>query len=306
MCNRVDAISRTPNDIHRVTSATRGSTQHWGGFIDDVDQFDAKFFSIAPAEAPCIDPQQRMVMEQSWLALEDAGLTREQLAGSNVGVFLGISNNDYLRCRIGDFTTEGTYSVTGNSFSVAANRVSYAFDWRGPSVAVDTACSSSLVAVHLACQSLLSGESNIALAGGVNLILSPAVSSRFSEAGLMAADGRCKTFDARADGYVRSEGVGVVVLKPLSRAIADGDRIYCVVRGSYVGQDGRSNGLLAPSRPAQVAMLREALRRADVAPGDIQFVEAHGTGTFLGDSIEVNALAEVLAEGRSSGTQCFL
>lgn len=306
LCNRVDAIRRTPNDIHRVAATTSSSTQPWGGFIDDVDQFDAKFFSIAPSEAPCIDPQQRMVMEQAWLALEDAGLTREQLAGSNVGVFLGISNNDYLRCRIGDFTTEGTYSVTGNSFSVAANRVSYAFDWRGPSVAVDTACSSSLVAVHLACQSLLSGESNIALAGGVNLILSPAVSSRFSEAGLMAADGRCKTFDARADGYVRSEGVGVVVLKPLSGAIADGDRIYCVVRGSYVGQDGRSNGLLAPSRPAQVAMLREALRRADVAPGDIQFVEAHGTGTFLGDSIEVNALAEVLAEGRAAGTECFL
>ena len=198
------------------------------------------------------------------------------------------------------------YAGTGNALSIAANRISYLFDFRGPSMAVDTACSSSLVAVHLACRSLWNGESNLALAGGVNLILSPAITINFTKAGVMAPDGRCKAFDSRANGYVRSEGAGVVVLKPLSKALADGDPIYAVVRGSAVNQDGRSNGLMAPNPPAQEAVLREAYRCAGVSPGDIQYVEAHGTGTLLGDPIEVKALGAVLGLDRPPGRLCAL
>ena len=198
------------------------------------------------------------------------------------------------------------YAGTGNALSIAANRISYLFDFRGPSIAIDTACSSSLVAVHLACRSLWNGESNLALAGGVNLILSPAITINFTKAGVMAPDGRCKAFDARANGYVRSEGAGVVVLKPLSRALADGDPIYAVVRGSAVNQDGRSNGLMAPNPLAQEAVLREAYRRAGVSPGDVQYVEAHGTGTLLGDPIEVKALGAVLGIDRPPGRPCAL
>ena len=193
------------------------------------------------------------------------------------------------------------YAGTGNALSIAANRISYLFDFRGPSIAIDTACSSSLVAVHLACCSLRNGESTLALAGGVNLILSPAITINFTKAGAMAPDGRCKAFDARANGYVRSEGAGVVVLKPLSRALADGDPIYAVIRGSAVNQDGRSNGLMAPNPLAQEAVLREAYRRAGVSPGKVQYVEAHGTGTFLGDPIEAKALGTVLARRPSPG-----
>ena len=193
---------------------------------------------------------------------------------------------------------------TGNAQSIAANRISYIFDFRGPSLAIDTACSSSLVAVHLACCSLRNGESTLALAGGVNLILSPAIAINFTKAGAMAPDGRCKTFDARADGYVRSEGAGVVVLKRLSKALADGDPIYAVIRGSAVNQDGRSNGLMAPNPLAQEAVLREAYRQAGVSPGEVQYVEAHGTGTLLGDPIEAKALGTVLGAERPPGRPC--
>ena len=198
------------------------------------------------------------------------------------------------------------YAGTGNALSIAANRLSYLFDFRGPSIAIDTACSSSLVAVHLACRSLWSGESTLALAGGVNLILAPTITINFSKAGVMAPDGRCKAFDARANGYVRSEGAGVVVLKPLSKAVAEGDPIYAVIRGSAVNQDGRSNGLMAPNPLAQEAVLREAYRRAGVSPGRVQYVEAHGTGTFLGDPIEAKALGAVLAVDRPPGRVCAL
>ena len=237
-----------------------------------------------------MDPQQRLLLEVAWEALQDAGQVAERLAGTQAGVFIGISNNDYGRIQFSDPHRIDAYAGTGNALSIAANRISYLFDFRGPSIAIDTACSSSLVAVHLACRSLWNGESNLALAGGVNLILSPAITINFTKAGVMAPDGRCKTFDARANGYVRSEGAGVVVLKPLSRALADGDPIYAVIRGSAVNQDGRSNGLMAPNPLAQEAVLREAYRRAGVSPGDVQYVEAHGTGTLLGDPIEVKAL----------------
>jgi acyl transferase domain-containing protein len=230
----------------------------------------------------------------------------ERLAGTQAGVFIGISNNDYGRIQLNDPYRIDAYAGTGNALSIAANRISYLFDFRGPSIAIDTACSSSLVAVHLACRSLWNGESSLALAGGVNLILSPAITINFTKAGVMAPDGRCKAFDARANGYVRSEGAGVVVLKPLSRALADADPIYAVVRGSAVNQDGRSNGLMAPNPLAQEAVLREAYRRAGVSPGNVQYVEAHGTGTLLGDPIEVKALGAVLGIGRPPGRLCAL
>jgi acyl transferase domain-containing protein len=271
-----------------------------------VDQFDPHFFGISPREAARMDPQQRLLLEVALEALEDAGQVRERLAGTATGVFIGISNNDYGRMQFSDPSLIDAYAGTGNALSIAANRLSYLNDFRGPSIAIDTACSSSLVAVHLACRSLWTGESTLALAGGVNLILSPAISINFSKAGVMAPDGRCKTFDAQANGYVRSEGGGLVVLKPLAQAIADADPIYAVIRGSAINQDGRSNGLMAPNPLAQEAVLREAYRRAGVSPGRVQYVEAHGTGTYLGDPIEAKALGAVLAIDRLPGHPCAI
>ncbi|MGO9606246.1 MAG: beta-ketoacyl synthase N-terminal-like domain-containing protein [Candidatus Binataceae bacterium] len=311
--NGVDAIREVPperfdlRDFFDPDPAVPGKmVTRWGGFVEQVDQFDAHFFGISPREAARMDPQQRLLLEVAWEALEDAGQVRERLAGTPTGVFIGISNNDYGRIQFNNPDRIDAYAGTGNALSIAANRISYVFDFRGPSIAIDTACSSSLVAVHQACCSLRSGESTLALAGGVNLILSPAITINFSKAGAMAPDGRCKTFDARANGYVRGEGAGIVALKPLTQALADGDPIYAVIRGSAVNQDGRSNGLMAPNPLAQEAVLREAYRRAGVSPGDVQYVEAHGTGTLLGDPIEAKALAAVLAPGRPRERPCLL
>jgi len=311
--NGVDAIREVPpdrfdlRDFFDPDPAMPGKmVTRWGGFIEQVDQFDAHFFGISPREAARMDPQQRLLLEMAVQALEDAGQVRERLAGTPVGVFIGISNNDYGRIQLNDLRRIDAYAGTGNALSIAANRISYVFDFHGPSMALDTACSSSLVAVHEACNSLRRGESSLALAGGVNLILSPAITINFSKAGAMAPDGRCKTFDARADGYVRGEGAGIVVLKPLTKAVADGDPIYAVIRGSAVNQDGRSNGLMAPSPRAQEAVLREAYKRAGVAPGAVQYVEAHGTGTFLGDPIEAKALGAVLGVNRHPGRPCAI
>ena len=278
----------------------------WGGFLDDVDQFDAYFFGIAPREAVHIDPQQRLLLEVTWDALADAGLPASRLAGSPTGVFVGISGSEYGQAQLADLSQINSYMGTGGALSIAANRLSYLFDWRGPSMAVDTACSSSLVAVHLACQSLRRGEAALAVAAGTNLILSPAVTVNFSEAGAMAADGRCKAFDARADGYVRSEGVGVVILKPLSQALADGDRVYAVILGSAVNQDGRTNGLMAPNPRAQEEVLQATYQQAGISPGDVSYIESHGTGTLLGDPIEAKALGVVLRQGRAAGSRCRL
>jgi len=307
----VDAITEVPPDRWDLRAfydpnpeALGKMNTRWGGFLEQVDRFDPYFFGISPREAARMDPQQRLLLEVAWEALEDAGQVAERLTGTRTGVFIGISSNDYGRIQLSDPNLIDAYAGTGNALSVAANRISYLFDFRGPSMAIDTACSASLVAVHLACCSLWNGESTLALAGGVSLILSPAITINFTKAGLMAPDGRCKTFDARANGYVRGEGAGLVVLKPLSRALSDGDAIYAVVRGSAVGHDGRSNGLMAPSRQAQEAVLREAYRRAGVSPGQVQYVEAHGTGTFLGDPIEAKALGAVLATDRPPGRPC--
>ncbi len=277
-----------------------------GGFLDGVDGFDHRFFGISPREAAQMDPQQRLLLEVAWEALEDAGQVPERLAGSRTGVFVGISTNDYGYLRLGQPQLVDAYTGTGNALSIAANRLSYVFDFHGPSMAIDTACSSSLVAVDLACRSLRDGECSMALAGGVNVILSPALMINFTKARLMAPDGRCKTFDADADGYVRGEGAGVVVLKPLSKALADNDPNYAVMRSTATNSDGRTNGLIAPNGRSQEAVLTEAYRRAGLSPGAVQYVEAHGTGTALGDAIEAKALGAVLSHGRPPGGRCLV
>lgn len=297
--------------IRSVDDRWKGdSSTHLGGFLRQVDQFDPQFFGISPREAVRMDPQQRLLLEVSWEALEQAGIAPSELAGSATGVFVGISNYDYsqLQMRAGSRgeTAHDPYAGTGNAHSIVANRLSYFLDLRGPSLTVDTACSSSLVAVHVACQHLRHGDCTQAIVGGVNLILSPDLTTTFTQAGMMAPDGRCKTFDASADGYVRGEGCGVVVLKRLSAAQRDGDRILAVIQGSAVNQDGRSNGLTAPNGPAQQAVVLQALKRAGVAPDQISYVDAHGTGTPLGDPIELNSLKAVLMQGRSPEQPCWV
>jgi acyl transferase domain-containing protein len=226
----------------------------WGGFLDGIDQFDPEFFGISPREATGMDPQQRLLLEVAWEALENAGQSSDRLTGSQTGVFVGVCNSDYFLMRFESARSAvDAYVATGNAHSVASGRISYILGLQGPSISVDTACSSSLVAVHLACQSLKAGECRMALAGGVNLILMPDTTIILSKSHMMASDGRCKAFDAEADGFVRSEGCGFVVLKRLSDARADGDRILALIRGTASNQDGRSSGLTAPNGPSQVA-----------------------------------------------------
>jgi polyketide synthase 12/myxalamid-type polyketide synthase MxaB len=271
-----------------------------GHFVSGIDGFDAEFFGVSPREAVSLDPQQRLLLEVAWEALEDAGQVPDRLAGSPTGVFIGIGTDDYsLMLRSDDPASMDAYTGTGNAYSVAAGRLSYLLGLQGPSLAVTTACSSSLVAVHLACRSLRVGECDLALAGGVNAILAPDAFITLSRMRALSPDGRCKAFDASADGYGRGEGCGVVVLKRLSEAVGDGDRVLAVVRGSAVNHDGASGGLTVPNGLAQEALIRSALVDAGLAPGAVDVVEAHGTGTPLGDPIEVRALAAVLGEGRA-------
>jgi acyl transferase domain-containing protein/SAM-dependent methyltransferase len=274
-----------------------------GGFLDQIDRFDARFFGITPREAERLDPQQRLLLEVSWEALERAGIAPAAIMGTRGGVFIGLSGGDFLQLqmKLGDPLDIDAYMASGSSPAVASGRLSYTLGLQGPSLTIDTACSSSLAAVHLACQSLRLGECQMALAGGVSVILMPEINVTFSKARMMAPDGRCKTFDASADGYVRSEGCGIVVLKRLSDAHAAGERVLAVIRGSALNQDGRSSGLTAPNGPSQSAVIREALARGAVSPHDVDYVEAHGTGTSLGDPIEMGALGAVFAAGRPVG-----
>jgi len=304
--NGVDAIREVPADRWDIDAYydpdpdTPGKMYaRYGGFLEQVDQFDPQFFGITPREAASMDPQQRLLLEVSWEALEHSGLSPHKLVGSRTGVFVGIGIDDYAKAQIKTSTPIDAYTGSGNAFCFAAGRLSYVLGLQGPSLAVDTACSTSLVTVHLACQSLRAGECNLALAGGVSLMLSPEVTQYLSKTRALAPDGRCKTFDAKADGYVRGEGCGMVVLKRLSDAIADNDNILALIRGSAVNQDGSSSGLTVPNGAAQQSVIRQALANAKVEPTEMSYVETHGTGTALGDPIEVRALGAVLGEGRS-------
>ena len=294
-----DAISDAPTDrwaldeLSVADSALPGLLR--GGFLERIDEFDAGFFGISPKEAAVMDPQQRLTLELGWEALEDAGIVPDGLRGSQTGVFVGAISSDYagmLYRRGAEALTR--HALTGTHRGIIANRVSYTLGLRGPSLTVDAAQSSALVAVHLACESLRRGESTIALAGGVSLIISPDSTIAAHRLGALSPDGRCFTFDARANGYVRGEGAGVVVLKPLARAIADADPIYCVIRASAVNNDGAGDGLTAPDQRAQEEVLRVAYRRAAVKRTDVQYVELHGTGTPLGDQVEAAALGAAL------------
>ncbi|MGQ4365475.1 type I polyketide synthase [Streptomyces sp. SAS_272] len=290
-----DAIGELPaqrRDGHGFDDAVRG------GFIEDIATFDNDFFTVAPREAAAMDPQQRLLLQCAWRALEDAGQSPAALAGGDTGVFVGVMGGEWAQLHLTDHTRVTPQLGAGSSAAMTANRISYHLDLKGPSLAVDTACSSSLVAVHLAVNSLLAGESSTAVAGGVNLVLTPAPGLVYERMGLAARDGRCKPFSADADGIGRSDGVGVVVLRRLADALADGQRIYAVVRGTAVNQDGRSNGLTAPNRWSQREVVAAACRRARITPAQVRFIEAHGTGTALGDIIECAALGELHAVQR--------
>ncbi len=273
----------------------------WAAVLSDVAGFDAGFFGIAAGEAAAMDPQQRMLLEVTWEALEHAGIPPRSLRGSRTGVFTGLSATEYAFLTTADLSRVDGWTVTGAAGSIAAGRVSYLLDLRGPSLVVDTACSSSLLAVHLAAASLRSGETDLALAGGASLMLSPVITMTFDAGGGTSPDGCCRPFDARANGMVRGEGCGVVVLKRLADARRDGDRVLAVIAGTAANSDGRSNGLVAPNAGAQREVLRAAYAAAGISPGQADYVEAHGTGTPLGDPIEAGALGEVLGAGRPAG-----
>ena len=314
LCDGVDAVRPVPADRWNIDdyydpdpNQPGKIVSRDGGFIDcDVSQFDAAFFGISPREAHRLDPQQRLLLEVVWEALDHAGQRRERLEGSQTGVFLGISTNDYQLMQSGDPSKFGTYDITGNAHNAAAGRIAYTLGLHGPCMAIDTACSSSLVAVHQACSSLRNEECEQALAAGVNLILQPDATIALSKAQVLSNDGRCRTFDAAADGMVRGEGCGVLVLKRLSTAERDGDQILALIRGSAVNQDGPSSGLTVPNGPAQEAVIRQALKQGGIRAADVGYIETHGTATQLGDPIEVRALAAVYGKGRTEDDPLLL
>ncbi|MCC5648027.1 polyketide synthase dehydratase domain-containing protein, partial [Nostoc sp. CHAB 5824] len=301
-----DVISEIPKERWDIDAyydpdpdAPGKMSTRFGGFLEKVDEFDPVFFNISPREAVSLDPQQRLLLEVSWEAIENSGLMPQKLP-KKTGVFVGISDNNYFQLMLRQgFAEIDSYLSSGNSHSTASGRLSYFLNLTGPCLSVDTACSSSLVAVHLACQSIRNSECDLALAGGVNLILTPEFSINLSKAHMLSPDGRCKTFDAAANGYVRSEGCGVILLKRLSDARANGDNILAVVRGSAINQDGRTSGLTVPHGPSQQAVIRQALENGNVQPDEVSYVEAHGTGTSLGDPIEVGALGSVFSKRES-------
>ncbi|MDH6681008.1 polyketide synthase 13 [Rhodococcus sp. LBL1] len=307
-----DAVTELPEgrwaefmaDPYVAAAVEKAATK--GGYLDDVQTFDAEFFAMSPLEVQNVDPQQRLALELTWEALEHAHIPANQLKGREVGVFLGSSANDYQLLAVSDPASAHPYALTGTSTAIVANRVSYFYDFRGPSIALDTACSSSLVAVHQAVRSLRSGESEIALAGGVNMLLAPPATLGFDEGGILTEDGKIKAFSSDANGIVRAEGGGIVVLKRLEDAERDGDSILAVIAGTAVNQDGRSNGLLAPNPDAQADCLRHAYHDAGIAPSGVDYIEAHGTGTILGDPIEADALGRVVGRGRDDDKPALL
>jgi polyketide synthase 12 len=305
--NKGNAVKQVPSDRWDVKeyldvdrAAPGKMTTRWGGFLDQVDQFDAGFFGVSPREAQQMDPQQRLALELAWESLEDAGINPLELRGGNVGVFVGAMWCDYARLTVDDPTVIDQHSGTGADTSIISGRISYTLGLEGTSLTVNTASSSSLVAVHLACQSLHAGETSMAIAGGINLVITPHGTVVMTKLGTQNPAGQCRAFDAGANGYVRAEGGGLVILKPLSRAIADGDRIYCLIRGSAANNDGFSNGLTAPNPKAQESVLRAALANAGVDPATIHYVETHGPGTILGDPLEASALGAVIGSAHAA------
>ncbi|MEV0150729.1 MULTISPECIES: acyltransferase domain-containing protein [unclassified Nonomuraea] len=313
LCEGRDASGPAPADRWRdyadrgpsYAAAVRRTLAH-GSFLEGAADFDAEFFGLSPREAELMDPQQRLVMETAWEALEHAGVSPDRLAGTDAGVYVGVCTGDYGHRLLEDLPDIEAWTGIGAATCAVANRVSYALDLRGPSLAVDTACSASLVAVHLAAQALRAGETDVALAGGVNLILSPGETLTLDAAGTLAPDGRSKSFDAAADGYGRGEGAAVVVLKRLADAVRDGDRVLATIRGSAVSQDGRTAGIMAPCGQAQEHVMRRALRQARVEPETVGYVEAHGTGTAVGDPLEAGALGAVYGKGRPAEQPCLI
>lgn len=311
--NGLDAVTNIPDsrwnmaELFNPDPAAPGKmiTQR-GGFLDDLDQFDNTFFKISPREATHLDPRQRIMLELTWELFEDAGIPALADNARDIGVYLAVLSNDYNEMLFDNLNRIDAYSGAGAANSIVANRISYTYNLSGPSLTLDTACSGSLVALHLACNSLRNGEAAMALAGGVAINLLPSGNVFFSKAGVISPDGRCQTFDARANGIVRSEGAGLILLKPLRQAVADGNRIYAVINGSAVNSDGRSNGLMAPNQRAQQAVLHAAYQNAGIQPDQVQYVETHGTGTALGDPIEVMALNKVLAPDREADNICRL
>src|SRR4051812_13613365 len=304
-----EAVTEVPADrwnVERFYDAEPGivgkSIARRGGFVDGIDLFDRHFFSISAREAPYVDPQHRLLLETAWEAIEDAGMVLDFEKGTDLGVFVGISHNDYQGIQSTAFDHFGIapHTATGSAHSIAANRISYCLNLRGPSIAMDTACSSALTAVHAACEHIRAGRGDIALAGGVTVMITPGGFIGFSQASMLSPDGRCAAFDASANGFVRGEGAGMVLLKRLSQAIADGDPIQGVIVGTSMNQDGHTNGISLPSAEAQSRLIQDACRDASVSPAQIGFVEAHGTGTAVGDPIEAHALAEALCQDRST------
>jgi epothilone polyketide synthase D len=303
----IDAITEVPRDRWDIDEwydpdpdALGKMTTRWGGFLPDLERFEPSFFGISPREAVSVDPQERLLLETTWEAIEHAGIRPDTLMGSRTGVYMGLCGTEYQNRVMADARAIDAYAMLGTAHSTIVGRLSYWLGLKGPNMPIDTACSSSLVAVHLACQALRNGECDLAFAGGANVILSPEGTVYFSRLRAMSPTGRCHTFSADADGYVRSEGAGVVLLERLSDALERGRRVLAIIRGSAVNQDGRSNGLTAPNGPSQQAVIQEALRRAGIAPSRVGYVECHGTGTPLGDPIEVQALAAALGGGRSA------
>ena len=306
-----EAVCDVPADrwnVRRFYDAEPGivgkSIARRGGFVDGIDQFDPQFFGISPREAPYVDPQHRLLLETAWEAIEDAGMVLDLEKGTDLGVFIGISHNDYQVIQGTPWDSQGIspHSPTGSAHSIAANRISYCLNLRGPSVAMDTACSSALTAVYAACEHIRAGRGDTALAGGVTVMITPGGFIGFSQASMLSPDGKCKAFDASANGFVRGEGAGMVLLKRLSNALADGDPIHGVIIGTALNQDGHTNGISLPSPEAQARLVSDACLDAGIAPSRIGYVEAHGTGTAVGDPIEAHALANALCADRPTAS----
>lgn len=310
LVNGHDAITEIPPDRWTVDAfyeATRGvggkTYSRWGGFLKDIEGFDPACFGISPREAANMDPQQRLLLEVTWEALADAGVPVDSISGTATGVFFGMSTLDYGRnlSTPADMRMLNAMSGTGCAFSIASNRISYCLNLHGPSFTVDTACSSSIVALDCALRSMWQGQCDMAIVGGVNLIISPEYFIAFSAASMLSSDGRCKAFDASADGFVRAEGAGVIVMKPLSAAQRDRDPIHALVLGSGVNQDGKTGGISLPSAKAQEVLLRDVYSNLGIDPASVHYVEAHGTGTAVGDPAEASALGRVFSIGRTPG-----